>query len=105
MSEEFIPLADRIILEILDQDLKGFEESAGGLFIPKEDKKDITIRAKVLSVGAGALLANGTRTKTEVSVGDIVMLDNMTGLTTKMNRKKILIVAERNIIAIIRDVE
>ena len=97
---EVIPLSDRLVLEVLENE----EISLGGIYLPStSNSRDCTQRAKVLSVGAGALLANGTRVPPEVKVGDTVLFDKTSGIDIRVNNKPVRVVGERNVIAILRD--
>ena len=96
---EVIPLADRVVLEILENEVL----SPGGLIhvVHTSQSREVTQRAKVLAVGAGALLANGTRTPPEVKVGDIVLFDKTAGIEIKWDSKTVRLIGERNLLAIL----
>ena len=101
-TSELIPLSDRVMIELIEEETI----TTGGIFLPtNNNSRDLTTKAKVLSVGAGALLANGTRVPPEVAVGDTVLIDRTSGLDIKVNNRPVRIIGERNIIAILRTIE
>ncbi len=94
---EFIPLNDRILLEPYDED----SYSAGGVLIAG-GSEDV-LHAVVLAVGKGRLMPSGRMTM-DVKVGDKVVYGNMANnVEDKLNGKRVLLVVEQCVLAIIKE--
>ena len=65
---EIKPLGDRIVVKVLDAEAK----SKGGIVLP-DTAKEKPQEAKVVAVGKGKVLENGTVSAPEVKVGDKVI--------------------------------
>ena len=97
MAMNFRPLADRVIVEPIEQE----EMTAGGIYVP-ETAKEKPQEGKVLAVGPGRLLDNGKRAPMEVREGDRVLFAKYAGTEFKMNGdKRYLILGEKDILAIV----
>ncbi|MFB3919830.1 cochaperone GroES (HSP10) [Candidatus Velamenicoccus archaeovorus] len=94
----FQPLGDRIILKPLEADSK----SKGGIVLP-DTVKEKPQEGKVVAVGKGKVLDNGTVQKPEVKEGDVVLYAKYSGteVTTK-DGEEYLIVREEDILAIVK---
>ena len=89
------PLADKVLVQRLEAENK----TAGGIVLPDSAKKE-TQEGKVIRVGEGRLLEDGTRQKMQVKKGDEIVF-SYASTTVKMGGKEYLIVAEENIHAVI----
>jgi chaperonin GroES len=96
MSVNFRPLHDRIIVQRLNEE----EKTASGLFIP-DAAKEKPQEAKVLKVGNGKLLDDGTRVPLEVSEGDRILFGKYSGAEVKIDGQDYLILREDEILAIL----
>ncbi len=94
----FQPLGDRIIIKPLEPETK----TRGGIVLP-DTAKEKPQEGKVVAVGKGKLLDNGTVQKPEVKEGDIVLYGKYSGteVTTK-DGEEYLIVREEDILAIVK---
>ena len=94
----FQPLGDRIIIKPLEPETK----TRGGIVLP-DTAKEKPQEGKVVAVGKGKLLDNGTVQKPEVKEGDIVLFGKYSGteVTTK-DGEEYLIVREEDILAIVK---
>jgi chaperonin GroES len=95
---EIKPLGDRIVVKPLEAENK----SKGGIVLP-DTAKEKPQEAKVVAVGKGKVLENGTVQAPEVKVGDKVLYGKYTGneITTKEG-EELLILREEDILAIIK---
>ncbi|MCX5694656.1 MAG: co-chaperone GroES [Candidatus Omnitrophica bacterium] len=95
---EIKPLGDRIVVKVLEAETK----SKGGILLP-DTAKEKPQEAKVVAVGKGKLLDNGTMATPEVKVGDKVIFGKYSGneITTKEG-EDLLILREEDILAIIK---
>jgi len=92
-----VPLGDRLIVKRLD----GAEKTSGGIVLP-DAARDNPQRGRVLSVGDGALLANGQRATPEVKEGDRVVFGSYTGDEVKIDGDELLILKIDDVLAILR---
>ncbi|MDD5537758.1 MAG: co-chaperone GroES [Candidatus Omnitrophica bacterium] len=94
----FQPLGDRIIIKPLEAESK----SKGGIVLP-DTVKEKPQEGKVVAVGKGKLLDNGTVQKPEVKEGDVVLYAKYSGteVATK-DGEEYLIVREEDILAIVK---
>jgi chaperonin GroES len=90
------PLADRVIVERIEADNK----TAGGIVLP-DTAKEKPHRGKVISVGEGKLLDDGSKSKMQVKKGDEVLFTSYAGSEVKIDGKEYLIMEESDIMAII----
>ena len=95
---EIKPLGDRIVVKPLEAESK----SKGGILLP-DTAKEKPQEGKVVAVGRGKLLENGTVHAPEVKVGDKVLYGKYSGneITTKEG-EELLILREEDILAIIK---
>ncbi len=88
------PLDDRIVLEQVEAE----EKTAGGIVLP-DTAKEKPQKGKVLAVGEGKLLDDGTRAKPSVKKGDIVLYAKYGGTEIKVDGKELLILRESDVLA------
>ncbi|MES2615399.1 MAG: co-chaperone GroES [Bdellovibrionota bacterium] len=96
MSKSLRPLNDRILLERLEAEQK----TAGGILIP-DNAKEKPVEAKVIAVGNGKILENGSRQSMSVKAGDKVIFGKWSGSEVKIDGKEYLLVKEDEILAVI----
>jgi chaperonin GroES len=89
-------LSDRILVKRLDEE----EKTKGGIIIP-DTAKEKPQQGKVVSLGEGKLLDNGTRVKPNVKVGDTVLFGKYSGTEIKLDGAEYLILREDDIFGII----
>jgi chaperonin GroES len=90
------PLGDRVVVEREESE----ERTAGGIVLP-DTAKDKPARGKVISVGDGKLLNNGTRSKMQVKKGDRVVFSSYAGEVFKIGDRELLLMREDEIYAVI----
>lgn len=96
MSLSLKPLGNRIVVEPLEQE----EMTAGGIVLP-ETAKEKPQKGKVLSIGPGERDEDGKRIPMDVKEGDTVLYAKYSGTEIKLDNKKILILRESDILAIL----
>ena len=91
------PLEDKIVLKV---EKEAEKTSAGGLIIQtmQEEKPQEAI---VVAVGPGVTFSNGEKMVPDVSVGDKVLFSKYQGSEVTVDNEKYLIVAYRDILAVI----
>ena len=90
------PLFDRILIKRQESE----DKTKGGLYIP-ETAKEKPAEGKVVAVGNGKLLENGTRVPVEVKVGDRVLFGKYSGNEVKIDGEEHVVLKEEEIYAII----
>jgi chaperonin GroES len=90
------PLGDKVLVERVEAEAK----TAGGIVLP-DTAKEKPQRGKVVSVGEGKMLENGTRKEVQVKKGDTVLFTSYAGTEIKVDGKEYLIMDESDIIAVI----
>ncbi len=90
------PLADRLVVDPIEQE----EVTAGGIILP-ETAKEKPQQGKVIAAGPGRTDDEGDRIAMEVKVGDRVLYAKYSGTEIKLDNKKVLILRESDILAIV----
>lgn len=93
---EIKPLGDRVLLKAMEEE----EKTKSGIVIP-DTAKEKPQKGKVLAVGTGRILDNGTKVPLEIQVGDIVVFSKYAGTEVKVDGEEYLIVSERDILAVL----
>jgi chaperonin GroES len=88
------PLDDRIVVTRSEAQ----HTTAGGIYLP-ENAKEKPQQAKVLAVGQGKLLDNGTRAKPDVAVGDTILFGKYSGTELTVDGQDVIILRESDILA------
>ena len=96
MALKLKPLGGRVIVEPIEQE----EVTAGGIVLP-ETAKEKPQQGLVLSVGPGDRDEDGERIPMDVAVGNKVLFAKYSGTEIKMDGKKLLILRESDLLAIV----
>ena len=90
------PLGDRVVVEPIEQETT----TSSGLVLP-ETAKEKPQQGRVLAAGKGRMDDDGDRIPMDVKEGDKVLFAKYAGTEIKMDDKKLLIMKESDILAII----
>ena len=92
------PLGDRIVVRRHGAE----EKTAGGIVLP-DTAKNKPQKGKILAVGAGKMLKDGTRQGLQVKVGDTVLFTAWAGDEFKEHgaREEILLMREEDVLAVV----
>jgi len=90
------PLGDRIVLEREESE----ERTTGGILLP-DSAQDKPARGRIVSVGNGRLLEDGSRAEIQVKVGDRVIFSSYAGETFTVDDDELLLMREEDILAVI----
>ena len=90
------PLGDKVIVQRLEAD----SVTAGGIVLP-DSAKEKPQRGKIVSVGDGKLLDDGSRGEMTVKKGQEVLFTSYAGTEVKVGSKELLIMDESDIMAIV----
>jgi chaperonin GroES len=92
------PLYDRILVKRIEEE----EKTKGGIIIP-DAAKEKPQEGKVVAVGDGKMLENGTKAPLTVKAGDKILFGKYSGSEIKVDGEEHLILREDDILAIIVD--
>ncbi len=90
------PLADKVLVQRLEAETK----TTGGIVLP-DSAKEKPQRGKIVNVGKGKVLDDGTLKKVQVKKGDMVLFTSYAGTDVKIDGKEYLIMDESDIMAVI----
>lgn len=93
---KIVPLGDRVVVKRSEAE----ETTAGGIVIP-ETAKEKPLQGRVLSVGDGRLLPDGSRAEHQVVEGDRVIFGSYAGSEIVVEDETFLILSESDILAVI----
>jgi len=96
MTTNLKPLGDRLVVEPMEQE----EMTASGLVLP-ETAKEKPQQGSVLATGPGRRDDDGDRIEMDVAVGDTVLYAKYAGTEVKIDGKKLLILKESDVLAIV----
>ncbi len=90
------PLHDRVIVQRIEEE----EVTKGGIIIP-DSAKEKPQEGKVIAVGAGKILENGTKLTLDVKVGDKILFGKYSGTEIKIEGEEYLMMREDDILGVI----
>ena len=96
MSISLKPLGSRLVVEPIEEE----EVTSGGIVLP-ETAKEKPQKGTVLAIGPGDRNDKGERIPMDVKVGDKVLYAKYAGTEVKYNGKKLLILRESDVLAIL----
>lgn len=96
MALSLKPLGDRVVVEPIEQE----EVTAGGIVLP-ETAKEKPQQGLIMAAGPGARDEDGERIEMDVKVGDKVLYAKYSGTEFKVDGKKLLILRESDLLAIL----
>ena len=94
------PLGDRVLIEPLSEDEKS-KKSKGGILIPDTADKEKPQEGKVIAVGEGRRLENGSLQALAVKAGDKVLFTKYGPTEIKVDDVEYLIAKEEDSLSII----
>ena len=89
------PLGDRVLVEPSEAE----EKSPGGILLP-ESAQEKPAEGKVIAVGPGKLLDDGTRAAMSVKEGDVVIYRKYGGTDVTVDGEEYVIIEEDSLLAI-----
>ena len=99
MTLNLRPLADRVVVEPVEQE----ETFAGGQLVLPETAKEKPQQGNIIAVGLGKKDDDGDRIPMDVEVGQRVLFAKYAGTEIKMDGKKLLILRESDLLAIVEN--
>lgn len=96
MATKYQPLGDKVMVERLEAQ----EKTKGGIVLP-DTAKEKPREGRVVSLGQGRRLEDGTIHGFQVKVGDRVIFASYAGTEVKLEGKDYLIMPEEDILAVV----
>ena len=96
MALNLKPLGNRVVVQPIEEE----EITAGGIVLP-ETAKEKPQKGKILAVGPGDRDESGKRIEMDVKKNDTVLFAKYSGTEIKMDGKKLLILRESDLLAIV----
>ena len=90
------PLHDRVMLKRLEED----RTSPGGIVIP-DTAAEKPIRGKIVAVGKGKILEDGSVRALDVKVGDKILFGKYSGTEVKVDGDELVVMREEDVMAVI----
>ena len=90
------PLHDRVIVKRLEEE----RTSPGGIVIP-DTATEKPIQGKVIAVGKGKILEDGTVRPLDVKIGDKILFGKYSGTEVKVDGDELVVMREEDVMAII----
>lgn len=90
------PLGDKILV----QRLAAEEKTASGIFLP-ESAKEKPQQAKVVRIGTGKVLDDGTKADFQVKEGDTILLGKWGGTEIKIDGEEYIVMGEDEVLAVV----
>src|SRR5437660_3126187 len=84
-----VPLGDKLLVRRLEAE----EKTAGGIVLP-DTAKEKPKEGKVVAVGSGKLLENGSRGSFQVKKGDRILFASYAGTEVKLDGEEYLLMPE-----------
>ena len=92
-----VPIGDKLVLKRSESD----DITAGGIVLP-DSARDKPQQGRVLSVGDGKLLPDGTHVAPEISEGDRVVFSSYAGSEVTVDGEELLIIQVDEVLAILK---
>jgi chaperonin GroES len=89
------PLHDRVIVKRLEEE----RTSPGGIVIP-DSAAEKPVQGKVMAVGKGKILEDGTVRPLDVKVGDKILFGKYSGTEVKIDGEDLVVMREDDLMAV-----
>jgi chaperonin GroES len=93
---KLVPLGANVVVKRLEAD----EKTAGGILLP-DSAREKPQQGRVLSVGDGRLLRDGSRSAHQVSEGDRILFNRYAGAEVEVDGQRLLVMNEDEILAVV----
>jgi chaperonin GroES len=93
---KFRPLHDRVLVQRIEETQK----TKGGIIIP-DTAQEKPQEARVIAVGSGRVLEDGTVRPVEVKKGDRILFGKYSGSEIKLDGEEHIILREEDILAVL----
>jgi len=89
------PLHDRVIVKRLEEE----RTSPGGIVIP-DSAAEKPVQGKIMAVGKGKILEDGSVRALDVKVGDKILFGKYSGTEVKIDGEDLVVMREEDVMAI-----
>src|SRR5665213_2303813 len=89
------PLHDRVIIKRLEEE----RTSPGGIVIP-DSAAEKPVQGKVMAVGKGKILEDGTVRPLDVKVGDKILFGKYSGTEIKIDGEELVVMREDDLMGV-----
>jgi len=93
---KLVPLDDRVVVQRLEAE----ETTQGGIVLP-DTAKEKPQKGKVVAVGPGRMLDDGSRAAPEVKEGDTVLFGKYAGTEVTIDGEEYVILKESEVLAVV----
>ena len=93
---KLVPLGEKVVVKRLAAE----EQTDGGILLP-DSAREKPRQGRVLSIGDGRLLADGSRAQHQVSEGDRVLFSSYAGSEVIVDGEELLLMDETEILAVV----
>ena len=90
------PLHDRVIVKRLESETR----TAGGIVIP-DSAAEKPVQGKIVAVGKGKILEDGTVRPLDVKIGDKILFGKYSGTEVKVDGDELVVMREEDVMAVI----
>ena len=90
------PLHDRVIVKRLERETR----TARGIVIP-DSAAEKPVQGKIVAVGKGKILEDGTVRPLDVKVGDKILFGKYSGTEVKVDGDELVVMREEDVMAVI----
>ena len=97
MATNVTPLGDKVLVRRLEAE----EKTAGGIVLP-DSAKEKPKEGKIIALGSGKLLENGSRGSFQVKKGDRILFASYAGTEVKVDGEEYLLMPEEDVLAIVK---
>src|ERR1700744_1656320 len=95
ISMKIRPLHDRVIVKRLEEE----RTSPGGIVIP-DSAAEKPVQGKIMAVGKGKILEDGTVRPLDVKVGDKILFGKYSGTEVKIDGDELVVMREDDLMAV-----
>ncbi len=90
------PLGDKVVVKRMEAE----EKTAGGIVLP-DSAQEKPQQGRILSVGQGKMLGDGSRATLQLGEGDRVLFSNYAGTEIEVDGDILLIMSEADVLAVL----
>ena len=96
MAIKVSPIGDKVLVKRVDAE----EKTKGGILIP-DTAKEKPKEGKVIAVGSGRMLKDGSRAPFTVKKNDRILFSSYAGTEVTVEREEYLLMSEDDVLAVI----
>jgi chaperonin GroES len=98
MPTNVTPLGDKLLVRRLEAE----EKTAGGIVLP-DTAKEKPKEGKIIALGSGRMLEDGSRASFQVKKGDRILFASYAGTEVKVDGDEYLLMPEEDVLAVVKN--